>query len=275
MQKKVILITGASSGFGYELAKDLALKNHIVYGVARRKEKLEDLKQFGVNVAKVDVLNDDDIENIVNRIIMENGKIDIVYCNAGYGHFNTIENTSVEEAKHQFDVNVFGVDRIIKNILPYMKMNRNGRIIITTSVVANVSVPFGGWYSASKHALKAMAEALMMEVRHLGIKVITIEPGHVKTEFGAVSSKYLNEENMGGEYVTLKRKYESVMKKSARASGGMKSTIKSMVHAGLSEYPKINYKTTYDSKGLTLLKKVIGRDKYYKKVLEVINKQKL
>ncbi len=274
MQKKVILITGASSGFGYELAKDLALKNHVVYGVARREDKLEELKKYGVNTAKVDVLNDNDIENIVNRIIMENGKIDVVYCNAGYGHFNTIENTSVEEAKRQFDVNVFGVDRVIKNVLPYMKMNRDGRIIITTSVVANVSIPFGGWYSASKHALKAMAESLMMEVRHLGIKVITIEPGHVKTEFGDVSFGYLNEDAIGNEYVIFKRKYENIMKRSERLSVSTKSTVKSMVHAGLSEYPKMNYKTTYDSKSLSLLKKLIGREKYYKLVLSAINKEK-
>ncbi len=266
MEKKVILITGASSGFGFELAKDLALKNHIVYGVARRKEKLKPLVDYGVSIGVCDVEKEDDIHNIINRIIMECGRIDVVYCNAGYGHYNTIEDTTVEEVRRQLDVNVLGVHRVVREVLPYMRERREGRIVITTSVVANISTPFGGWYAASKHALDGMANALRMETEDLGIDVITVEPGRVTTEFGDVSSQYLKDELVSNDYLEFKYCYEKVLNNIDKKNIPMKSTIKAMVHAGLSEKPKVNYKTTYDSVLLTTLRKVMGRKLYYKAV---------
>ncbi len=266
MKQKVIFITGASSGFGFELAKDLALKNHIVYGVARRKEKLDVLEEFGVMTACVDVQDDTSIKNIINRIIMEQGRIDVVYCNAGYGHYNTIENTKVEEVQRQLDVNVLGVHRVIREVLPYMRQKRNGRIVITTSLVANVSIPFGGWYAASKHALDAMANALRMETEDLGIDIVTIEPGRVKTEFGKVSFEYLKDEFVSSDYLVLKHHYDKFLEKIENQSTtkALEHTVRMMVHAGLSEKPKVNYKTTYDAVLLSNLRKVLGRKLYYK-----------
>ncbi len=266
MEKKVILITGASSGFGYELAKDLALKNHIVYGVARRKEKLKPLMEYGVSIGVCDVEKDEDVENIVNRIIMECGKIDVVYCNAGYGHYNTIEDTSVEDVKRQLDVNVLGVHRVVREVLPYMRERREGRIVITTSVVANISIPFGGWYAASKHAVDAMANTLRMETEDLGIKVATVEPGRVTTEFGEVSYQYLKDELVNSDYHEFKYHYDRFLEQIERKQPTMESTIKAMVHAGLSEKPKVNYKTTYDSVILSTMRKIMGRKLYYKAV---------
>ncbi len=266
MDKKVILITGASSGFGYELAKDLALKNHIVYGVARRKEKLKPLMEYGVSIGVCDVEKDEDVENIVNRIIMECGRIDVVYCNAGYGHYNTIEDTSVEDVRRQLDVNVLGVHRVVREVLPYMRDRREGRIVITTSVVANISIPFGGWYAASKHALDGMANALRMETEDFGIDVVTIEPGRVTTEFGEVSYQYLKDELVSEDYLEFKYYYDRFLRNIEKKQPTMKSTVKAMVHAGLSEKPKVNYKTTYDSVILSGMRKVLGRKLYYRAV---------
>ncbi len=270
MDKKVILITGASSGFGFELAKDLALKNHIVYGVARRKEKLKPLMEYGVSIGVCDVEKEDDIHNIVNRIIMECGRIDVVYCNAGYGHYNTIEDTTIEEVRRQLDVNVLGVHRVVREVLPYMRDRREGRIVITTSVVANVSIPFGGWYAASKHALDAMANALRMETADLGIDVVTVEPGRVTTEFGEVSYQYLKDEFVSDDYLNFKYCYDRFLKHIEKKKPSMKSTVNAMVHAGLSEKPKVNYKTTYDSVTLTTMRKVMGRKLYYQAVKGIL-----
>lgn len=266
MQKKVILITGASSGFGYELAKELALNNHIVYGVARRKYKLKELEEYGVNIATCDVQKDEDIKNLINRIIMEVGVIDVLYCNAGYGLYSAIEDASIEKVQNQFDVNVLGVHRVIKEVLPYMRERRDGRIIITTSVVANVSIPFGGWYAASKHALKAMAESLSMEVSNLGIKVITIEPGRVETNFHEVAGSYLENESISSDYQALKEKYIKYMYHSSMVGVPLKGTVNQMVHAGLSKTPKYNYRTTFDAKLLPVIKSLIGRKQYIKLV---------
>ncbi len=270
MDKKVILITGASSGFGFELAKDLALKNHIVYGVARRKEKLKPLMDYGVSIGVCDVEKEDDVHNIINRIIMECGRIDVVYCNAGYGHYNTIEDTTVEEVRRQLDVNVLGVHRVVREVLPYMRERNEGRIVITTSVVANVSIPFGGWYAASKHALDGMANALRMETEDLGIEVVTVEPGRVTTEFGEVSYQYLKDEFVSDDYLDFKYRYDRLLRRLDKKEVSSKSTIKAMVHAGLSERPKVNYKTTYDSVALSTMRKVMGRKLYYKVVSGVL-----
>ncbi len=266
MEKKVILITGASSGFGFELAKDLALKNHIVYGVARRKDKLKPLMEYGVSIGVCDVEKDEDVQNIVNRIIMECGRIDIVYCNAGYGHYNTIEDTTVEEVKRQLDVNVLGVHRVVREVLPYMRERREGRVVITTSVVANISIPFGGWYAASKHALDAMANALRMETDGLGIDIVTVEPGRVTTEFGKVSYQYLKDELVSEDYLEFKHNYDRFLEYIEKKQPTTKTTVKAMVHAGLSEKPKVNYKTTYDSVILSNFRKIVGRKMYYKAV---------
>lgn len=272
MEQKVVLITGASSGFGYELAKDLALKNHIVYGVARRVEKLEKLNQYGVITACVDVQNYKSVQNIVKHILKKHSKIDVVYCNAGYGHYSTIEDASVGDVQRQFDVNVLGVHRVIRSVLPIMRERGVGRIVITTSVVANVSIPFGGWYAASKHALDAIANALRMEVEDLGIKVVTIEPGRVKTEFGNVCFEHLKDDLVSEDYLPFKYCYDRFLDKISNQKTSMESTVKAMVHAGLSEKPRMNYKTTYDSILLSNARKILGRKLYYKAVVESLKR---
>lgn len=270
MQRKVVLITGASSGFGYELAKKLAKLNHIVYGVARRKDKLQGLEKYGVNIGICDVQKDEDVKSIVNRIIMEQGRIDIVYCNAGYGYYNIIEHSSIEEAKKQFDVNVFGVHRVVKEVLPYMRDNGEGRVVITTSVVANVSLPIGAWYCASKHAVRAYAEGLMLELNGTGVDVITIEPGHVKTEFDDISRAFLKDIEVHQDYENIRDNYVKFLEKPSIGFVGLKRTVKDMVHAGLSTKPKMNYKTTLDSKSLTFIRSILGRENYYKLVAKVL-----
>ncbi len=272
MEKKVVLITGASSGFGFELAKQLALLNHTVYGVARRKDKLKELEEYGVNIGICDVEKDEDVTNVINRIQMEQGRIDVVYCNAGYGHYNTIEDTSVEEVKKQLEVNVLGVHRVVRAAMPLMRERRKGRIVITTSVVANVSIPFGGWYAASKHALDAMASALRMETKNLGIDIVTIEPGRVTTEFGKVSYEFLKDELVSEDYIPFKRHYDRFVNRIDKKQPSMKSTVRAMVKAGLSEQPKINYKTTYDSVLLSGLRKVMGRKLYYKMIVDALRR---
>ncbi len=272
MEKKVVLITGASSGFGFELAKKLATLNHIVYGVARRKDKLKVLEDYGVNTCVCDVQKDEDITNVINKIMMEQGKIDVVYCNAGYGHYSTIEDTTVEEVKKQFDVNVLGVHRVIREVLPIMREVSRGRIVITTSLVANISIPFGGWYAASKHAVDAMATALRMETKDLGIEVVTIEPGRVKTEFGDVSYGFLKDELISSDYLEFKWDYDRFCNKIEKSNANMKSTVNAMVHGGLSRNPKVNYKTTYDSVILSNLRKIMGRKKYYEMIVNSLKK---
>jgi len=169
--KKVILLTGASSGIGYQTAESLAKEGHIVYGAARRIEKMEDLKQFGVKSIYLDVTDENSIKNAVDTIIGNEGRIDVLINNAGYGSFGAVEDVDISEAKMQFEVNLFGLARLVQLVLPYMRKQKSGRIINVSSMGGRLTTYFGAWYHATKYALEAFSDALRMEVSDFGIDV--------------------------------------------------------------------------------------------------------
>ncbi len=131
---KVILISGASSGMGKISAKDLIRAGHKVYCVARSVDKMKDLSELGGYVMKMDVTNEEDIENVIKEIIDREGKIDVLWNNAGYVLYGPVEELSMEKVQLQFEVNVYGVARLTKKVLPYMREQRKGLIINTSSM---------------------------------------------------------------------------------------------------------------------------------------------
>ncbi len=200
MTKKIILITGASSGIGYNTAMVLATQGHKVYAAARRVEKMEPLRQKGVIPIKMDVSSEDSIKNGLNIIMQTEKSIDVLINNAGYGYFGAIENVSMEEARRQLDVNVFGLARLCQLVLPIMRQQGSGRIINTSSVAGKSVLYFGGWYHVSKYAVEAFSDALRMEIKPFGIDVILIEPGGIKTEWGIIAAQHLAESSKNTAY---------------------------------------------------------------------------
>ena len=188
---KVVLITGASSGFGKETASELIKNGYTVYPAARRLHEMSDLEELGGHPIAMDVTIDASVESGVARIIEEQGRIDVVINNAGYGFYSLIESTDMAEAQRVFDVNVFGTARVTKAALPHMRKARSGRIINIASVVGKVSGPMFGWYAGSKHAVEALSDATRMENSGFGIDVAVVEPGGFKTEFEDVAMEKL------------------------------------------------------------------------------------
>lgn len=268
--KKVVLITGASSGFGYDLAIKLAKSGCKVYATARSADKLKTLRKYGIIDMRMDVQDDENVKTVVKEILRENGRIDVAYLNAGYGEYGAVETVSTENVTKQFDINVVGVHRVIREVLPSMRKRKRGRIIITTSVVAHVAVPFGGWYVSSKFALNGMAEALRMEVSDLGIKVITIEPGPVKTAFVDVSNERLESNMIEDDYQEKRKKYSVFLADKNAKAPNADSTVACMVHAGMGKKPKDVYVTTPGAKALIGLRRLLGRNLYYKAVEKVL-----
>ena len=150
----VAIITGAGSGFGLGLAKKLLSEDWIVYGADISPDGLALLKAIGARPLKVNVTSDSQVAAGVKKVIKEQGRIDVLVANAGYGTFSSVEETSSEQVRAIFDVNVFGVERFVKAVLPQMRKQGSGRIIATTSVVAHVSLVGLGWYSGTKHAVR-------------------------------------------------------------------------------------------------------------------------
>jgi short-subunit dehydrogenase len=185
--KKVICVTGGSSGFGYEVSKLLAIKGHIVYAGARTIEKMESLKAYGVHILELNVTLDDSVKAFVDHVIKREDHIDVLINNAGYGAYGVSETQSLRSIQAMYDVNVYGVIRMNQQVIPYMRVKRQGRIIQIASLVSHVSIPGISHYAATKHALRSMTESLRSEIRPFGIDVVQIEPGAVNTGFEEVA----------------------------------------------------------------------------------------
>lgn len=199
-EKKVVLITGVSSGFGYDAAKMLHDKGLIVYGVARRENKLNELKEYGINTYKLDITDYDETKRIVDEILLKEKKIDILINNAGYGELGPIEAISLDNAKKQMEINVFAMANITKLIIPSMRLNKKGRIINISSVAGRVTTYFGGWYNISKYAVEALTDSLRIDLKKYGIKATAIEPGPFKTNWGILASENLEKSTQNTIY---------------------------------------------------------------------------
>ena len=176
--RRVVLVTGASSGIGLACATHLAGRGFRVYGTSRRAAAGS---PGDVTMLTADVTDDRSVEQAIATVLDREGRLDIVVNNAGMGIAGPVESTSIEQAKGQFEVNFFGAFRVCRAVLPAMRRQRSGYIINIGSIGGLLAIPYQSMYSASKFALEGLSEALRMEVRPFGIRVVIIEPGDHKT----------------------------------------------------------------------------------------------
>lgn len=181
---KIMAITGGSSGIGKVTARLFAENGYKVYELSRHGTDCD-----GTTHIYCDVTDRNACKEAIKKIIDENGRIDVLINNAGIGISGAIEFTDINEAKRQFEVNLFGPLNITQAVLPYMRTVRNGRIIFVSSLAAELPIPYQGFYSASKSALNSMACALKNEVKPFGISVCCLLPGDVKTGFTSARTK--------------------------------------------------------------------------------------
>lgn len=177
--QKVVLITGASSGFGNACAEYLSHKGHKVYGTSRKL--ITETKPY--EMIQMDVNDDITVKTGIRHILDKEGRLDAVVNNAGFGVAGSIEETSIEEIKFQFETNFFGAFRVCHEVLPIMRTQQSGYIINISSIAGLIGTPFQGAYSASKFALEGLTEVLRMEVKPFGIHIVLIEPGDFNTGF--------------------------------------------------------------------------------------------
>lgn len=203
MEQQVVLVTGASSGIGRETAILLAKTGHVVYGAARRLEKLQELSKYGVIPLVLDVTKDYSCQNALQQILNQQGTLDILINNAGYGSYGAVEDVPLTEAQRQLDVNVFGAIRLTQMVLPLFRRQHRGRVIMISSIAGRLTGPFGGWYHASKYALEALSDALRMETVGQGIWVSIVEPGLVRTPWGHIAADHLAASARRGPYARL------------------------------------------------------------------------
>jgi hypothetical protein len=186
----VVLITGISSGFGLATAQLLAEEGHIVYGTVRRE--VEPLN--GVHYLKVDVRDREAVHEVVKQVVDQEGRIDVLVNNAGMGIGGPVEFATEEEIREQMDTNFIGLVHFVTAVLPYMRSQRAGKIIAISSIGGLMGLPFQGFYSASKFAIEGYCEALRLETKQFGVKVVVVRPGDFSTGFTGSRKKTIHAE---------------------------------------------------------------------------------
>ncbi len=187
---RLFFITGVSSGFGRAISEAALAAGHSVAGTLRKPEErvaFEALAPGRAHGILLDVTDADAVPTTIDRIEREVGAIDVAINNAGYGHEGLIEESTIEDIKRQFDVNVFGAFSVLKAVLPHMRARRAGRIINITSMGGIITMPGLGLYHASKFALEGLSESLAKEVKNFGIYVTAVEPGSFRTDWAGRS----------------------------------------------------------------------------------------
>jgi len=275
MDKKVILITGASSGIGKATALLLAKQGHIVYASARRVEKMRDLEEFGAKILKLDVTNHDDIDSVVSKIQSEQGRIDVLFNNAGFGLYGPLENIPIDAARYQFEVNIFGLAKATQAVLPMMRAQKSGTIINTSSVGGKIYTPLGSWYHATKHALEGWSDCLRLDLAQFGIDVVIIEPGIIKTEFADVVSDGVRKYSKDDEYAEFVEKVAQATKATyAQNKGTEPSVIARVVSKAISaKRPKTRYVAGELARPFMLLRKLTGDRMFDKIIMSQIDKR--
>ncbi len=267
--KQVILITGASSGIGKETALTLIKEGHIVYGGARRADQMEDLTKAGGHAIKMDVTDKAQVNAAVNQILDEQGKIDVLINNAGYGLYGAVEDISLEDARRQFDVNIFGLAQITKAVLPQMRERKSGKIINISSMGGKMYTPLGAWYHATKHALEGWSDCLRLELKDFGIDVVIIEPGLIGTEFADILYDPMLKSSGNGPYGKLATTVARVTKESYEKKGATSppSVIANAISRAIaSKKPKTRYRVGKMAKPLVWIRVVLG-DRFFDKAV--------
>ena len=187
--EKVALVTGSSSGIGYETSLALAREGYFTYATMRDLEKEAVIKKIAeeenlpLKVIELDVDNDDSVQNAVKTIIEEKQRIDVLVNNAGWGIWGTAEDVSIEEFRAQFETNFFSVVRMIQKVAPIMRKQGTGDIVNISSIAGRIGFPVSTAYISSKFAIEGLSESLRYELGPFGVDVIIIEPGVIKTNF--------------------------------------------------------------------------------------------
>ena len=258
--RRVALVTGASSGIGEQTALQLADAGFTVYGVARRVDRMTSLADRGVHAFGMDVTDDASMTAGVQRVLDEQGRIDVLVNNAGYGSYGAVEDVPIDEARRQFEVNVFGLARLTQLVTPAMRAQGSGRIVNISSIGGKFYEPLGAWYHATKFAVEGFSDSLRIELAPYGIDVVIIEPGPILTEWNEISRQSLTDTSAGGAYEAQAAKVRGVLERADRGRSASKPAVvaKKIVHAATTSHPRPRYPVGRGAGTILRARKLLG-----------------
>lgn len=236
MKSKIAIVTGASSGIGAATAELLASSGYKVYGTSRKGAQSN---QHAYKMIALDVNSDESVEAALKEVIQLEGRIDLVVNNAGFGvAAGGAEESSMAQTQQIFDTNFFGVVRVIKAVVPYMRKQGQGRIINIGSILGLIPAPYMATYTATKHAIEGYSESLDHELRTRGIRVSVVEPGYTRTNFEANAPQ---SDSQIEEYTVARKALGKILKAAVESGDDPKVVAKVVLKAADAEHPKIRY----------------------------------
>jgi NAD(P)-dependent dehydrogenase (short-subunit alcohol dehydrogenase family) len=271
---KIVLITGASSGIGEETVKRLMMAGYTVYAAARRLDRMKTLAAAGARLMAVDVTDDGSMTAAVETVMREAGRIDVLINNAGYGSYGALEDVPPEEARRQFDVNIFGLARLTQLVLPAMRAQRSGRIINISSIGGTFGEPFGCWYHATKFAVEGLSDSLRMELYPFGIDVVVIQPGATHSEWAKIAHDSLIKYSGDGPYSKAAAAHAKMMEAGHQGSIPAQPGVvaKTIVRAVQSRNPKTRYATGGLAGTMLFMRRVLS-DRAFDAMFRMIQRQ--
>jgi len=254
-KKKVILITGASSGIGLASAERLAADGYIVYGTMRTQDKAEPLRAIGVRPLIAEMTDFATLERAVEAVIAEEGRIDVLCNNAGFAQYGAMENVPIDDVRYQFEVNVYGMGYMTQLVLPYMRNAGGGRIINTSSMGGHIYMPLASWYHATKHAVEGWSDCLRLELKPFGIDVVILEPGAIRTNFYKALDT-LTDKSKGTAYEEVTRRFVKTL---APETYSDPAVIADLMRTAVSaRRPKTRYRGGKYAKLLIFIRRTFG-----------------
>lgn len=278
-RKNVALVTGSSSGIGFETALLLARAGFHTYASMRNLEKSKNITEIAnteklpLQVVQLDVNDDRSVKDAIDKIVAEeNKRIDVLVNNAGYGLFSPIEDIAIDQLKEQFETNFFGVVRVTKEVLPIMRKQRKGTIVNVSSVGGRVGAPLNSAYIASKFALEGLSESMRYELKEFGINIVIIEPGVIKTNF----MENIKSADARSEYADLiERALKGFGKMmDSNSSSPPKLVAEAILNAITSKEPEIRYVVGEDAKSIMNFRKSASDKEFENWMYESILQEK-
>lgn len=263
MTGKSILITGCSSGIGLCVAQGLQRRGYRVFATARRPQDVSRLQQMGLESLQLNLADSDSIHHAVDEILLRSGgRLDALFNNGAYGQAGAVEDLSREVLRAQFETNLFGTVELTNRIIPVMRKQACGRIILNSSVLGLVALPYRGAYSASKFALEGLADTLRLELVGSGISISLIEPGPIKSRFRANSLEVFKR-TIDIDRSAHRRHYEGVLRRLEKPGPAAPFTLppeavlRRVIHALENRRPRRRYYVTVPTYLFAALRRVL------------------
>ena len=265
---KVAVVTGSSSGIGYETALTLARNGFLTYATMRNLNKSENIKKVAtkenlpIHIHQLDVTDDVSVKNTVQAILSETGRIDVLVNNAGYGLNGAFEDLAMDEIKAQYETNVFGLIRTTQSVLPIMRRQKYGIIVNISSGAGRFGFPGGSAYVSTKFAVEGLSESMSYELEPFGIKVVIVEPGVIRTNFVTVVAKKSQDPN--STYSQIMQKTATVFENMMANASSPDLVAKVVLNAVTNENPNLRYLAGKDVETWLDSKRNMSDEEFYK-----------